>query len=312
MTHLSDLMRWDTHRVSAGAAVREIGLSVGHVGEGRPTGLVVAGVHGDEGPWGAWAMRKLLEGTDVGELKGTLRVVPVANPLAMEADERNSPLDSLDLNRAFPGNPTGSHTERLAAVLAAHAVDGADVVIDLHGGGSWCVNSFAFKFPGGEELSKAFGAPFIVEGRERENTLTGYARSGGARVAAVEMGGRCQLEEAWAERIASGLRKALGVAGVLTPSDDEPEKESTPVGASRVLRPSRGGIFKPNLRAVDVGTVVSGGTVMGRLLDPVTMEEVERFEAPFPETAVLLLRPTLARIEGGAMTYVVAPLRKEE
>jgi hypothetical protein len=38
------------------------------------------------------------------------------------------------------------------------------------------------------------------------------------------------------------------------------------------------------------------------------MDVVETFEAPFPETAILLLRPTLARVEGGAMTYVVAPV----
>ena len=48
VTHLSDLMRWATHKVSAGAAVGEIGLSVGHVSEGSPTGLVVAGVHGEK------------------------------------------------------------------------------------------------------------------------------------------------------------------------------------------------------------------------------------------------------------------------
>jgi hypothetical protein len=53
---------------------------------------------------------------------------------------------------------------------------------------------------------------------------------------------------------------------------------------------------------------VPAGTRLGHLLDPFTMSVVETFEAPFPETAVLLLRPTLARVEGGAMTYVVAPV----
>jgi hypothetical protein len=36
------------------------------------------------------------------------------------------------------------------------------------------------------------------------------------------------------------------------------------------------------------------------------METVEVFEAPYSETAVLLLRPGLTVVDGGAMTYVVA------
>src|SRR5690606_11019786 len=113
---------------------------------------------------------------DLSELKGSLRVIPVVNPFAMQADAHNAPFDTLDLNRVFPGNVKGSHTERLAAALVEHGLDGAQIVIDLHGGGSWCVNAFAFQFAGGEELSQAFGAPFLVNGPERNVTLTGYAR----------------------------------------------------------------------------------------------------------------------------------------
>ena len=97
-----------------------------------------------KGPWGAWAIRKLLMQTTLDELQGTLRIVPVCNPFAMEADARNAPFDSLDLNRVFPGSADGSHTERIAAILTEHAINGANIAIDLHGGGSWCVNAFSF------------------------------------------------------------------------------------------------------------------------------------------------------------------------
>jgi predicted deacylase len=307
-SRLVDLVEWERVSVPAGASVGEVDLAIGRVGSGRPVGLVVAGIHGDEGPWGAWAIRKLLEATSLGELRGSLRIVPVANPLAMEADARNSPLDSLDLNRSFPGRREGSHTERLAAALTEGAVEGADVVLDLHGGGSWCVNAFSFSFPGGEEISRALGAPFTVRGVERDSTLIGYARKQGAIVAALEMGGRSEAEEQWADRIAASLRRALGVAGVLAPLSGGIDVMSVRVGVTKVLRPSRGGVFKPILRTSDVGTIVPEGTRLGHLLDPFTMDVVETFEAPFPETAILLLRPTLARVEGGAMTYVVAPV----
>jgi hypothetical protein len=307
MTNLRESIIWQRFPIPADAAVGQLDLSVGQIGSSTPVGLVTAGVHGDEGPWGAWAIQKLLEHVTLDELQGTLRIVPVANPLAMAADARNAPLDGLDLNRVFPGDETGSHTERLAATLTAQAVADADVVIDLHGGGSWCVNSFAFQMSGGEALSRAFAAPFLVTAPDRAVTLTGYARSQGAQVAAVEMGGRSHLEERWADRIATGLRRALGIAGVLTPVEtDELAEQSVEVSGTMVLRPSRGGVFIPRLRATDVGTLVERGTVLGHLHDPVTMNVLETFAAPFESTALLLLRPMMARLEGGAMTYVIA------
>jgi predicted deacylase len=305
MTALLQHIHWRPVTIPVGAAARQLWLNVGEVGQGHPVALVTAGVHGDEGPWGAWAIRRLLEQTDREALQGTLRVVPTANPLAMEADARNAPLDTLDLNRVFPGDAAGSHTERLAAALVEHAVNGADVVIDLHGGGSWCVNAFAFQFEGSEALSQAFNPPFLVTAPERSVTLTGYARTQGARIAAVEMGGKSPFEEAWADRIANGLRRALGLAGVLTPLEPI-AYTSVPVGDTHVLRPSSGGVFRPRLRADAVGTIVPGGTVLGELLDPYTLEVVETFTAPYERTALLLLRPAITRIEGGAMTYVVA------
>jgi predicted deacylase len=307
MTSLVELVTWKRIPVPAGAAAGQVEFAVGQVGGGKPVALLVAGIHGDEGPWGSWAIHKLLRQTSADDLRGALRIVPVANPLAMEADARNAPLDMLDLNRVFPGDSAGSYTERVAALLAQQ-VEGIDVVIDIHGGGSWCVNAFAFRFAGSEALAEAVGAPFLVDAPDRAVTLTGYARTRGAKVAAIEMGGRSDDEEHWAERIAIGLRRVLGVAGSLTPGPAD-QSSSIPVGPATVLRPSRGGIFVPEVRQRDIARVVPGNAVLGRLLDPVTHAEVEIFTAPFAQTALLLLRPMMARIEGGAMTYVVAQPR---
>ena len=208
MTRLIDLIEWKRISIPSGAATGRVNLTIGSVGEGHPLALVTAGIHGDEGPWSAWAMNKMLRSVIREELRGALRIVPVANPLAMEADARCSPLDDLDLNRAFPGRVDGSHTECLAAALTQHALENVDVVIDLHGGGSWCVNAFAFQFKGSEQLARAFQPPFLVKGHERSTTLTGFASSTGARVTAVEIGGRSQFEHEWTKRLANGLRKS--------------------------------------------------------------------------------------------------------
>jgi len=304
--NLVEKIKWESHRIRAGSST-DILLRIGKIGESHPKALIVAGIHGDEQPWSSLAIKKMLSLTNESELIGSIITVPMANPNATEADSRVSHLDNLDLNRVFPGDVNGTHSERLASLIAEEAVNEADIVIDLHGGGSWCVNSFAFKFKGSESLAEAFEAPFIVEGAERPNTLTGYARDQGAKVTAIEMGGRCDEEEYWADKIARGLRRCLSITGVL--NEEEPAiGASTPVGKTHTLRPSRGGVLFPKLKSKDVGTVVSKGTTLGYLCDSTTFKILDAFKAPFKNTAILLLRPNITKLEQGAMTYVVAPL----
>lgn len=303
MATLFEGIRWQTRTLSGHAATPRLELSYGEVGERGPLATLVAGVHGDEGPWGALAVRKLL-GHPQACLRGRLRVILAANPLAAEADARNAPLDSLDLNRSFPGNSEGSHTERLAAELAPLVAD-SDIVIDLHGGGSWCVNAFAFRFPGSEHLAEAIGAPVIVDVPEKPGTLTQYAGAQGAKVLALEMGGRSRDEMYWRTRIADGLARVLTNEKVLG-LEPAPAQASLKVGPTQVLRPANGGIFVPTLREEAVGTLVEEGCELGRVLDLYSLEEKEVFRAPFSQTALLLLRPHIGVIEGGAMTYVVA------
>lgn len=307
MTGLLNHIRWQTYPLPASSTVGTQPLRIGQIRQAGPVALITAGVHGDEGPWGAWAIRKLLSTLSPDDLLGSIRIVPAANPLAISADLRNAPVDQLDLNRAFAGQANGSYTERLASLLVTHAIDGADVVIDLHGGGSWCVNSFVFKIEGGEHLSDAFAAPFSMTAPDRAVTLTGYARSQGAKVVAVEMGGKSGFEQQWADRIATGLRRALAISGVIK-SDAIPPREMTtiPVTASDVIRPAAGGVFVPEISVDQIGTIVTKGTVLGRMYDATCTEVIETFTAPYDKTAVMLLRPFMTQLEGGAMTYVVA------
>ncbi len=302
---LIDHVQWETYRVPSTAAVGNIQVSIGRVGGGSPVGLLSASVHGDEGPWGTRAIRKLLETTPVSDLKGSLRIVPVANPMALESNARNSHLDQLDLNASFPGDPHGSHTQRLAYVLAEHAVDGADIVLDVHGGGSWNVNCFVYRFPGSHDLADWIGAPFVRDGPDRTTSLTGYARSKGAQGVWIEMGGQGANEEIWAEQIATGLRRALGKSGIMTEAD-LPVPTSIVAGPALAMRTESAGLFYPVLRENDVARIVSESTIIGHLLDPITNDILETYQAPYARTALLLLRPTLARIEGGGLVCAVA------
>ena len=53
-------------------------------------------------------------------------LVPVANPPAFNAGTRLSPLDAINLNRVFPGDATGSISERLAYTLWTEVIAAAD------------------------------------------------------------------------------------------------------------------------------------------------------------------------------------------
>jgi predicted deacylase len=297
-------LRWRALDVAGDVAGGRLAVHVGEAGDTGPLAFLSAGVHGDEGPWGALALREALS-VPMERLRGRLRVVLAANPLAAQADARNAPLDVLDLNRTFPGHAEGSHTERLAAALSPLVAE-CDVAVDLHGGGSWCVNAFVFRFAGSEELAALTGAPFVVDAPDKPGTLTQHARAHGARIVALEMGGRSRDEFVWAERIAGAVERVLTHAGVLAGPAGVPPEPPVPVGPSAVLRPPAGGVFVPTVREGQVGTVVPGGTELGRLLDLHTLELLHTFEAPYPRTALLLLRPHVGVVEGGAMTYVVA------
>lgn len=308
MKTLASLINWKKYPVPVTSAFGTVDIQIGEAGSDGPTVLITAGLHGDEGPWGALAIHTMLQDTPADELSGRLRIVPVANPLAMQADLRNAPVDQLDLNRAFPGSATGSYTERVAHVIAENALTDVDYVIDLHGGGSWCVNSFVFEMEGGEVLAQSFDAPFVAKAPDRAVTLTGYARTQGIIGTGIEMGGRSQYEQDWAARITGGLKRALAAVGVIQPEQPLPEieKPAVPVSATDVLRPSSGGIFIPKISADRVGTIVDKNTLLGVMQHPVTGEVIEEFRAPFDRTAIMLLRPFIAQLEGGAMTYVIA------
>jgi len=299
---------WNEVRITAHAAAQHIPLKYGEVGTTGTRVTLIAGTHGDEGPWSALAIKMLCQ-HPVAQLRGRLRVIFTANALAAEVERRNSWIDSpnsVDLDGVFPGNKDGSHTDRLAAAIAPLIAD-SDAIIDLHGGGTWCVNAFVKRFEGSEQLAADLGAPFISNAPNKPGGLTTYARSLGIKVANVEVGGRSSKEMYWTERNAKGLERALFTLGALTlEAPPAPAKKAIDVGATAAVRAKVGGIFVPTLREDAVGAIVPIDTEMGKILDLHTLAELQVFTAPYEQTAMMLLRPQICTIEGSALVYVIA------
>jgi predicted deacylase len=301
-------LSWNEVRLTAHAAAQHIPLKYGEAGPSGTRVTLIAGTHGDEGPWSAMAIKLLCE-NGVGTLRGRLRVVFTANALAAEVERRNSWVDSpnsVDLDGVFPGNRAGSHTERVAAAIAPLIGD-SDVVIDLHGGGTWCINAFVKRFEGSEQLAADLGAPFISNAPSKPGGLTTYAKSLGIKVANVEVGGRSSREMYWTDRNVKGLERALVRLGVLDLDEPPgPAEKAIDVGTTEAMRVKVGGIFVPTLREDAVGTVVPSGTEMGKVLDLHTLAELQAFIAPHEQTAIMLMRPQICTLEGSALVYVIA------
>jgi predicted deacylase len=88
---------------------------VGRRGDGPTLGLSAA-IHGDEAV-GVEILYHLRRRLDPEALRGRVVMLPCANPLAYQANTRNTPLDMTNLNRVFPGDAGGWFTEQLADLI---------------------------------------------------------------------------------------------------------------------------------------------------------------------------------------------------
>jgi hypothetical protein len=111
-----------------------IPLAVIRNGKGR-TVIIEGGNHGDEYE-GPIVISELINSLDQGEIQGCLILLSAVNVHAVTAGCRTSPVDGLNFNRTFPGNPLGSLTEQISAFLSDHLFPRADAFLDLHSGGS--------------------------------------------------------------------------------------------------------------------------------------------------------------------------------
>jgi N2-acetyl-L-2,4-diaminobutanoate deacetylase len=117
---------------SAWGALR-VPIVVSQRGRG-PTILFTGGNHGDEYE-GPIALMKLARSLPPEALQGRLILLPALNLPAVLAGTRVSPIDQVNMNRAFPGDPRGTPTLMIADYLRRRILPMCDAVIDLHSGG---------------------------------------------------------------------------------------------------------------------------------------------------------------------------------
>jgi predicted deacylase len=290
-----------------------------------PTVLLVAGTHGDEYE-GQILLHELARTLAPDRVRGTLILVPSANHAAVTAGTRVSPIDNGNLNRSYPGESGGTPTGQVAHLIGRGLLPRADVVIDLHSGGSnstYVPCMFLYRGPTPELWARKVAAarnmalPYtmVVSPRLEPGSLSTAGDDAGILTLSTELGGGGTVDRSVLSRARTGLAALLSGTGVLPsgPAGAWPEQEHDAIRPPTVwielvddsaVTTTVGGLFEP---LVDLGQFVRAGDPVARVH---FLDELDRQPREFPAAidgiAAIIRRPTLVR--PGCHLVHVAPL----
>jgi ectoine utilization protein EutE len=293
-------------------------IPIAVIARGRgPTVLVTGGNHGDEYE-GQVAVAELIRTLEPGQVSGRVIAIPALNAPAARAGTRLSPIDGGNLNRSFPGRPDGTITSMIAHYVDTTLLPVADVILDLHSGGSsleFVPSGLAHRLDDPEHQRRtiaaleAFGAPVSVIVDEIDpgsGMMDTAAEEKGKVFLSTELGGggRLGLE---ALRVAEdGIRNVLAHAGVIeaapTPGPRPPGRMLTVDDPERYLAARAEGVYRPLL---ELGAAVEAGQPVAEIVfidEPTRLPQVIRSG----HDGMLWCRRAMARVEPGDVVAVIA------
>jgi hypothetical protein len=261
--------------------------------EPGPRIAVTAGIHGAEYVSIA-ALREVVLSLDPGAVRGSLVAILTANPAAFAARSIYvNPADGLNLNRQFPGDPSGTASQRLADWITTNVIAGSDVYVDMHCGD---MNEALVSFTGIEEtgdaaidarareLAVAYGLRYLLVGPLAGSTTT-TAASMGIPAVLGEVGGQGRWPREDVELHAAGFRRLLRTAGLIDDAPSAPGFDTEELRHESWLRASATGYWHP---FVGVGERVAAGGVVGEVQDAFGAV-LERPTAPIGGVVIFLV-----------------------
>lgn len=238
-----------------------------------PTVLVLGGNHGDEYQ-GQIAIMKLARELMPEKVTGRVILIPSLNLPAARAATRLSPLDGMNMNRAFPGDAEGPVTSQIAHYLRTVLFPISDIVIDIHSGGrsmEFVPCAHMHLVPDRDQRAKMFAAMlawgtefcFIYADIAGTGLLPVEAENQGKLVITTELGGG-ECIPASVHRIAQGgLKNALIHVGALKGREQPrtaPAIITQATNREDYLLAPESGIFEV---ALDLGAKVKKGQAVG-------------------------------------------------
>jgi predicted deacylase len=295
-------------------------LYVACSGRPGPTIVAIGGTHGDEyeGPVG---LKNLIRELDPARLaSGRLIVIPVLNVPAFRAARRDSPFDGQNMNRVFPGDAAGSITQRIGRFVTDEVLPRADVVIDLHAGGTGfemlrCMSFHQVPDPDHyarfRETALLFGTPFVMiyTGGMGTGLLTEEAEAMGKITIGSELGFGASTDlngVRWAHHGTLNVMRSYGLLDEatvdLTPPGLDRQRVVSATDIDRYVTAPVSGISEP---LVPVGAFVTAGQPVARIHD------FERIDEPPVEIRAdgdgyVMCRKFRAVTEQGEVVMVIA------
>jgi predicted deacylase len=254
---------------------------------------LTAGIHGDELN-GVEIVRRAAAAIPAGDLRGTVIAAPIVNLHGFQRNSRYMP-DRRDLNRFFPGRPSGSSASRIAHSFFGAVISRCDALVDFHTGSFHRTNlphvRADLQRPDVAELALAFGEEIVMHGVGAAGTLRRAATDAGIPAIAYEVGEPMQLREEDIARGAERIETLLGRLGML-PEQEELLRMPEVYVRSRWVRVEDGGIM---LAQVEIGDRVRTGDVLATVTNPISSH-------------IRVLRsPHTGRVIGRAVNQVVIP-----
>lgn len=256
-----------------------------------PRVCLTAAIHGDELN-GIEMVRRMMYQLEPATMSGTVIGIPIVN---LDGFRRGSRYlaDRRDLNRHFPGSPTGSAADRTGHSLFNEVIRQCQFLVDLHTGSLQRTNLPQIRGNLKDEhvfdFSRQFGGITVLHGVGAKGTLRRAANDIGIPAVTMEAGGPHQLDESAVDAGVQSIETLLQNLGI----QKSKRFWSAPQPVfyqSDWVRADQGGIL---MSKVKLGDKVRQGQVLGSVIDPVT------------NTGSAVLAPFDGKILGIAVNQVV-------
>jgi predicted deacylase len=274
-----------------------------------PTIGISASIHGNE-PTGTEIILDLFRAVKDMPIKGRLLLL-VANPRAYAVNHRFTPLDELNLNREFPGDPRGNYTQQLAAAITREFLEKIDAHLDFHSGTDRPTVDYVYIWTD-EALARSFGATVLYRPQAgKEGTVfAGTTKSvtidrRNIPVVVIELGGGIVQQAPYVKRGLAGTLNMLRQLGVIEGAVIPPPKQ-TVVRAIAGIRPTQGGLLE-NL-APPLGEKIVGKAPIFRVVSPYTFEVLQEATSPFDNGIMIMGHLSRNLVESGDYGYLIGDL----
>jgi len=232
-----------------------------------PVMLVMGGVHGDEINGVEIVRRATQQGLFENINAGSVIAIPLLNIYGFINFSRDVS-EGKDVNRAFPGNMSGSLASRVAATLTKRVLPAVDFGVDFHTGGGSRYNYPQIRYSKGDkkakELAKAFAAPYLLCKASLPKSLRKVAMGLKKSIIVYEGGESLRFDGFSIENGLAGLKRVMHAQGMMD-SAPSPLVKPKIFNKTSWLRASRSGIF---IWWKQSGAKVNVGEPLGIINDP--------------------------------------------